>query len=84
MIKKKIYTTQFKKEVVRLSFDCCSIKDLSIKMNVSVQYIYEWRKLFMNEVLDDFSSVQEINIENRHTQKHFKIIYIKGHVSNDS
>ena len=81
MIKKKLYTTQFKKEVVRLSFECNSIKDLSVEMNVSVQYIYEWRKQFINEVLGKVSSGKGVELKDPYTHKHYKTIYVKGHVS---
>lgn len=49
-IKKKKYTLQFKKEVVRLSFEAKSIKDLALKLDLTVQNIYEWRKLFIDNI----------------------------------
>jgi len=84
-MKKKIYSNQFKREVVCSSFECKSIKDLAEKFEIDVQHIYEWRKLFVDELMSDpTKGMSGSCIGGLKNEKKFKTIHVKGNVSDFS
>ena len=42
-MKKRVYSTEFKSEAVRLSYQRENIKELADELGVQVQRIYKWR-----------------------------------------
>ncbi len=42
-MKKRVYSTEFKSEAVRLSYQRENIKELADELGVEVQRIYKWR-----------------------------------------
>lgn len=42
-MKKRVYSTEFKSEAVRLSYQRANIKELADELGVQVQRIYKWR-----------------------------------------
>jgi len=43
-MKKRVYSSEFKAEAVRLSYQRENIKDLADELGIQVQRIYKWRK----------------------------------------
>ena len=42
-MKKRVYSTEFKNETVRLSYERENIKELADELGIQVQRIYKWR-----------------------------------------
>ena len=42
-MKKRVYSTEFKSEAVRLSYQRENIKELADELDIQVQRIYKWR-----------------------------------------
>lgn len=42
-MKKRVYSTEFKSEAVRLSYQRENIKELADELGIQVQRIYKWR-----------------------------------------
>ena len=74
-MKKRVYSSEFKKNAVELSYQRSNIKELADELGIDVQRIYKWRKGATDDKCSNLKTPHESSIslsEHKKLQKELK------------